>query len=126
MQTPSFKDIIQNDVKAVFLNPDEFAERCTIEYNGVVCKNIIASIQDISESDRAHRSADDYGQGLYRASAVLYCTAEDLGGGILRKGHTLVLERRVGNQLIRRKYTVVSCACEMGMVEAELGEVTVR
>ena len=26
MQTPSFKDLVQRDVKAVFLNPDEFGE----------------------------------------------------------------------------------------------------
>lgn len=119
----SFKDIIAGDIRNVFMNQDEFAEKCTVRYDGVVYKDITASLQEVSESDRQQRTRDDYSQGLHRASAVFYCAAEDLGGGHLCKGHTLEIARRVGAKRFRQKYTIVSCTCEMGMVEAELEEV---
>lgn len=119
----TFKDVVARDIRNVFMNPDELAEKCTVEHCGEVYKNITASLQQISESDRQGRKMDDYAQGLHRASAVFFCAAEDLGGGCLRKGKPLEITRHVGNRRIRRKYFVVSCSCEMGMVEAELEEV---
>lgn len=119
----NFKDMVARDIHNVFLNTNEYAEKLTVRYDGVVYKDITASLQNVSESDRQQRTRDDYSQGLHRASAVFYCAAENLGGGHLCKGHTLEVIRQVGSKRFRQKYTIISCSCEMGMVEAELEEV---
>ena len=119
----NFKDIVAADLRHTFLNTDEFAEKCTVRYDGIVYKDITASLQGVSESDRQQRKEADHAQGLYRASAVFYCAAEDLGGGHLCKGHTLEVVRQADGKRFRQKYTIISCSCEMGMVEAELEEV---
>lgn len=119
----SFKDMVARDIRNVFLNLDEFAEKCTVKYDGVVYKDITASLQGVSESDRQQRREDDHAQGLHRAAVVFYCAAEDLGGGHLCKGRTLEVVRQADGKRFRHKYVIASCACEMGMVEAELEEV---
>lgn len=119
----SFKDIVARDIRKTFLNADQFAEICTVRYDGVVYRDITACFQDVSESDRQQRKMDDHAQGLHRATVVFFCAAEDIGGGHLCKGHTLEAVRREDGKRFRQKYTIVSCTCEMGMIEAELEEV---
>lgn len=122
----SFKDMVARDIRKTFLNLDEFAEKCTVRYDGVVYKDITASLQDVSESDRQQRKMDDYAQGLHRATTIFICAAEDIGGGHLCKDHVLEVIRRADGKRYRQKYTIVSCTCEMGMVDAELEEVIAR
>lgn len=118
--------MVARDIRKTFLNRDQFAEECTVKYDGVVYKDITASLQDVSERDRQQRKMDDHAQGLHWASVVFFCAAEDLGGGHLCKGHTLEIVRRAAGKRYRQKYTIVSCVCEMGMLEAELEEVMTR
>ena len=120
----SFKDMVADDIRNVFLNLDEFAEKCTVRYDGVVYKGITASLHNISESDRRQRETDDHAQGLHRAAVVFICAAEDIGGGHLCKGYTFEIIRQADGKRFRQKYIIAACTCEMGMVEAELEEVS--
>ena len=84
-----FKDMLNRDIRNVFLNADEYAEKCTILYDGEAFRSIAVSLQENADSGRQNRTVQDHAQGLYRKSKILLCAAADLGGMHLEKDGSL-------------------------------------
>ena len=64
-----FKDMLNRDIGNVFLNADEFAEKCTVIYEGEAFRSIAVSLQENADSGRQNRTVQDHAQGLYRKSS---------------------------------------------------------
>ena len=112
----SFKDMVAADLKGVFLNPEEFGEVRTIQYDGEVYEDIPVVLTRKKEETRS-RLADDYAQGIYLASFVMHCALSDLDGNLPEQGTRLRLGDGDG---FFRTFYVAASGCEMGMVRLEL------
>lgn len=117
-ETMSFKDIVKRDIRAVFMNTEEFAERRSVKYGGQTYRDIPVVLEGPQEEKRI-RLSDDHVQGLHLVTAVLYCAAEDLGGVLPEQGRTLEISTQEGGTFFR-KYGVAAAVCDMGMFHIEL------
>lgn len=127
----TFKDIVAQDIHAVFLNRDELAEPRTVRYAGEVYADISVSLQELGTEERTRlrasgfgRGGSDGGPGLFNVTAVLFCAKADLGGKVPRQGDSFEIGRAGMDRyqiLFYRKYSVIASSCEMGMVRLELG-----
>ena len=68
-----FKDQIQSDVHAVFMNTDEFSETHTI--NGVEMAVQVDSNEQIEREKRLNQHMD----GIYKNQKLIYVAADDFG-----------------------------------------------
>lgn len=73
MKPLTFKEALQNDVKAVFLNPAEFGEPHTV--NG---RKMLAVLDDMEHIEREKRMKSHM-DGVYVRQLLLYVAAEDFG-----------------------------------------------
>lgn len=73
MRRRSFKDILHDDVKRVFLNPFEFGEKH--EVNG---KTVIVVFDDIENVER-EKQMKSHMDGVYARQKFLYIATEDFG-----------------------------------------------
>ena len=119
MRALSFKETLKNDVKAVFLNLDEFADRHTVKYDGKVYEDIPVSLQDVEQTER-QQMKDDHLPGIFKAKSTLYCALKDIGGKPPEQGKWLEINDGK-NPRFFNKYQVGSSGVEMGMVRVELG-----
>ena len=69
----SFKDIIQEDVHEVFMNPEEFSE--THNVNGKAMAIQIDNNEQIEREKRAGQNMD----GIYLNQKLIYVAADDYG-----------------------------------------------
>lgn len=67
----TFKEILRNDIKTVFLNPSEFGEEHTV--NG---KKMVVIIDDNELTERKKR-AGQHMDGIYTNQKLLYVAASD-------------------------------------------------
>lgn len=100
MQTPSFKDIIQNDVKAVFLNPAEFGETHIV--NGKRMTVVLDDIENVNREKKMKSHMD----GIYARQVFMFVAAEDFGP-FPAQGDLVTLDKR--------RYKVVDATDESGM-----------
>lgn len=114
----SFKDMVAADIKGVFLNLDEFAEKRSIVYDGETYEDIPVVISGLKEQDR-HQLESDHAQGLYLVTSVLHCALDDLNGKQPEKGSRIKIQDDEGGAFYRSFY-VASSVCEMGMLRVEL------
>jgi len=122
----NFKEMVARDHRKVFLNPNEFAERRTIRYDGPDgpdYPDIPVVLQDPS-LERRDRDESDHVRGLHKAALVLYCARADLGGKLPGVGKSLDISPGKGERIFR-KYKVISATDQMGMLRVEL-EATVQ
>lgn len=117
-----FKDMVADDVHAVFLNLDEFAEKRTIRYDGEEYANIPIVLSGAKEQARKQLQ-DDHVQGLYLVTTVLHCAVDDLGGNQPEKGMRVWINDQEGGGGFFREFRVVTSVCEMGMLRVELEEI---
>ena len=75
----SFKDMIERDIKGVFLNADEFADLRTVKFDGYVFEDIPVNLHGLDDTTREQRLTD-HAQGLFRVSNVLHVASSDLRG----------------------------------------------
>ncbi len=115
----SFKDMVAADIKGVFLNLGEYAERRTIKYDGETYTDIPVVMTGMKEKDR-HQLSKDHAQGLYLVTSVLHCALEDLGGNQPEKGTRLKVNDREGGGGFFREFYVAQSDCELGMLRVEL------
>ena len=113
-----FKEMVAQDVRKVFLNTDEYAELRTIRYDGEEYPDISISLQD-QELERRDRDEGDHMQGLHKASAILFCARDDLGGKLPRPGDQMEISIRTGEDFYDR-YHVAAAADQMGALCIEL------
>ena len=114
-----FKDSVAEDIKSVFLNPDEFAEIRTVVYDGNTYTDIPIVMSGFKEKDR-RQTVRDHGQGLYLVNSVLHCHVDDIGGYQPEKGQRIKINDQEGGGGFFREFYVASSVVEMGMVRAEL------
>ena len=69
-----FKDIIQGDIQAVFLNPDEFAAKHLV--NG---KLMTVTIDDNEMIEREKKALNKGEDGLYKRTLLIYVAAAEFG-----------------------------------------------
>lgn len=126
----TFREAVAQDIHAVFLHPAELAERRTLRYDGAEYLDIPVSIQTLTLESRERLSARGFGRGgtdgaagLCQVTCVLFCALEDLGGRIPEQGKTLCVNDREGGGGWFRDYTIMTCGCEMGMLEIGLRKV---
>lgn len=117
----TFKDMVAEDIRSVFLNPDEFAEKRTVEYDGERYEDIPVVLSGLKEQDRRQLiSTGDHVQGLYQVSSILHCAREDLGGNQPEKGQRIRINDEEGGGGFFREFYVASSTCEQGMLRVEL------
>ena len=102
-----FKDMVADDVHAVFLNLDEFAEKRTIRYDGEEYQDIPIVLSGLKEQERRQLQSDHV-QGLYLVSSVLHCALSDLGGNQPEKGMRIQINNREGGGGFFREFYVAS------------------
>ncbi len=103
----TFKEILAQDVRNVFLNMDEFAEEHIV--NG---RPMAVQIDDNELLERDKAGTGVHQDGLYKSRRLIYVASADFG------------ERpAIGNLLTLDKYEyqVVSCVDEAGVLIIELG-----
>ncbi len=115
----SFKDMVERDVHAVFLNLDEFAEKRTVIYDGETYTDIPIVLTGLKEKDR-RQVVSDHVQGLYLVTSVLHCALSDLGGKQPEKGMRIRINDTEGGGGFFREFYVASSVVEMGMIRCEL------
>lgn len=110
--------MIARDIRKVFLNVDEFAEKRSVRYDGEEFPDIPVVLEGPVQEKRS-RLTDDHIQGLHMLTATLYCAQEDLGGKVPKQGAGLEITTREGGAFYQ-KYYVVASASRMGMLHVEL------
>lgn len=98
-----FKDAVAKDIKAVFINADEFAE--THNINGV---DVVCVVDTDIMQERNSNSYSEFAEGVYQHQAMIFVSAADLP------------ERPVKGEIFRldgELYLVAECAENDGMLE---------
>ena len=114
-----FSDMVAADIQKVFLNPNEFAVRRTVAYDGEIYEDIPIVLSGLKEQDRRQLQSD-HAEGLYQVTSVLHCALADLGGKQPEKGQTIKINDEEGGAGFFSEYYVASSVCEMGMLRVEL------
>lgn len=115
----SFKDMVERDNQAVFLDLQTFAEKRTVIYDGEAYEDIPVVLSGLKEKDRCQLMSD-HAQGLYLVSAVLHCALSDLDGVQPEKGQRIRINSCEGGGGFFREFYIASSICEMGMLRIEL------
>lgn len=72
---PSFKDILFQDIKRTFLNPEEFGEMHTIDG-----KRMVVSVDGMEVVERAKKQAEQGRiDGVFRKQIIIYVAHSDFG-----------------------------------------------
>ncbi|MCD8015031.1 MAG: photosystem II reaction center PsbP family protein [Lachnospiraceae bacterium] len=116
----SFKDMVDADIRNVFLNTAEFAETHTIVYDGVTYADIPALLTRPTLEERTQLAFSTVSNdGLYKVTAMLHCHLADIGGALPERGAVLKCTDGDGTAFLRRYY-VETAVREMGMCHLEL------
>ncbi len=118
MEMLNFKQFVKQDIRNIFLNTDGFAERRTLIYDGEKCPDCPVVLQDPA-LERRDRVDSDHVRGLHKATLVLYCARDDLGGKLPKVDAPLEISPGEGERIFR-KYKVVAATDQMGMLRVEL------
>jgi len=120
----SFRASVESDIKSVFLNTGEFADKRTVKYNGVDYKDIPIVLSNLKEKDRrtiiAPNSPEQRVRGLFLVSATLHCALSDLRGVKPEKGQRIKINDKKGGGGFFQEFYVTASGCEMGMLRVEL------
>jgi hypothetical protein len=100
MDSPSFKDILNNDIKAIFLNPEEFGETHTVQG-----KEMTIVLDDMENIER-EKKMKSHMDGIYARQMLFYVSADDFGP-MPAQGGLITIDRN--------RYTVVDATDEAGM-----------
>lgn len=130
----SFKDAVDADIHAVFLNPDEFGELRDVWYDGKVYHDVPVILHGLKENDRkrltsgvkeqgGRNSIADRVEGLYNEQRVAHLAVADIGGVLPENGRQIRIS--VGEKSTRfRSYRITASVLDMGMCRLELGVLT--
>ena len=102
----TFKEIVKNDVRQVFMNLDEFSETHTI--NGKEMPVQIDSNEQIEREKRLNQNMD----GIYKNQKLIYVSAEE-SGPMPKQGAMLNMDGRM--------YKVEDAIHEDGVYSITLG-----
>jgi hypothetical protein len=130
----SFKDVVAEDIHAVFLNVDEFAEIRNIWYDGKIYENVPIVLHGLKENDRkrltsgvkeqgGRNSVADRVEGLWSEQRVAHVAVDDIGGVLPEKGKQFRISVAEGSGRYRT-YRIAASVLDMGMCRLELGVLT--
>lgn len=116
----SFKDTFAADIKNVFMNTDEFAERHTLKYSGETFHSIPVVMSTVAQNER-HILQNDHMQGIYNITAKAYFNAEDVREIIPEKGKWVEIDdgEACGKPFFKR-YKAAFVKVTFGMVTVGL------
>lgn len=115
----NFKNMAEEDVKNVFLNLTEFAEKRSIMYNGIEYHNVSVVLTKTKEVERPAVVGDV--QGVHLVTAVAHMAQSDLGGIIPEQKRRIdISDGEALGQPFFQRYRIVTSDCEMGMLNLEL------
>ncbi len=97
---PTFKELLEQDVKNVFLNLEEFGEVHTVNEKEMVI--IIDNNEQIEREKRTNQRTD----GIYKNQKLIYVATSDFGP-LPKQGARLVLDKK--------NYTVMDAISEDGI-----------
>lgn len=117
----SFKDTVAADNMNVFMNPDEFAEKRTVIYDGVTYTDIPIILSGLKEQDRK-QLVTDHIEGLYLVTSVMHCAAEVMNNTLPKKDSLIKINSYEGSKYFN-EFEVKSSVNEMGMFRVELGAI---
>lgn len=100
MERPSFKTLIQRDIKQTFINPEEFGELHLV--NGKRMHIILDDLENVEREKRMKSHMD----GIYARQIFFYVSAEDFGA-LPGQGKLVTLDGKT--------YTVVDATSETGV-----------
>ena len=100
MNTPSFKDILKNDIKSTFLNPEEFGEEHIVQGRPMII--VLDDLENIEREKKMISHAD----GIFARQILFYVSAEDFGE-LPAQGGFIMLDGK--------RYTVTDATDEAGM-----------
>lgn len=112
----SFRDMVESDNHAVFMNLDEYADRHTIRYDGETYENVPCVISQLKAQDRTIPTVD-HAQGIYLVTAICHFPLSSLDNIIPEKGGRIDISDETG---FLRRYYVAQSGCDLGMVRLEL------
>lgn len=116
----SFKDMVEADIKNVFLNNNEFAETHTIKYDGETYEDISILLAKAKEMKRPV-TVSDHAEGIHKVTATVYISLSDLNGVIPEQKQEISIDdgEALGKTFFRQ-YRILTSNCEMGMIVLEL------
>lgn len=115
----SFKDMVAQDNKNVFLNADEFAEIRTVIYDGEEYPDIPVVLTKTKENERPAIVGDV--QGVHIVAAVAHIAQSDLGGIVPeQKQYINISDGTALGKPFFQKFRIITSDCEMGMLNLEL------
>lgn len=116
----SFKETVQADIKRVFLNENEFAEKHTVVYDGESFENIPVVLTKIKESKHAAVPAKGV-EGIHKISAVVHISLSDLSGREPEQKQIISIDDgEAAGEPFYQKYKIITTDVKMGMVSLEL------
>lgn len=114
-----FKEQVAAD-NAVFLNPEEFADKHTVRYDCETFYDIPVVLEQLKESDRTVIQSD-HAEGIYKVSAKAYLAQKDIDGAFPERGCIFEIDNGEAlGETFFDKYKIVTSSVEMGMIILEL------
>ncbi len=104
----NFKAQLEHDIKAVFLNPEEFAEVMHVVYDDDFEGDIPVVLDEMIQEDRPEADqVSDRIQGVFRVTTMFYAAESDMG----------VVPKKERNIWVGSvEYKVITSACDMGQI----------
>lgn len=115
----SFRDMVANDLHNVFLNPEEFAVKRTVKYDGAVYENVVIVTSENRQETRDKRTENDHAQGLHQKMTRVHIAISDIGGKLPEMGTPIWISVKEGGAFLQKYYVEMSKP-EMGMAIMEL------
>lgn len=116
----SFKEMVEADIKGVFLNADEFADMHTVIYDGETFAQIPVVLTKVKESEHSVVATEGV-EGIHKVSVVAHLSLSDLKGRVPEQKQMIEIDdgEAVGETFFR-KYRIVTSDVEVGMITLEL------
>lgn len=121
----NFKDMVEADIKGVFLNADEFAEKHKVIYDdelfdGEDHEGISIVLTKVKETKHTVIQAEGV-EGIHKVSAVVHISLNDMNGKVPEQKQMISIDdgEAAGHPFFQ-KYRIVTSDVEMGMICLEL------
>ena len=112
----SFRDMVESDNSAVFMNLGEYADLHSVRYDGEMYRTVPCVISQLKAQDRTIPNAD-HAQGIYLVTAICHFPLASLNSIIPEKGGRIDISDESG---FMKRYYVAQSGCDLGMVRLEL------
>jgi len=115
-----FKEMVEADNAAVFMNVNEFAEFHTVKYDGREFRHIPLVLEKIRQSELS-LPATNHTDGIYTFSAKAYFSSADVEGHLPEQGKSFEIDdgEALGKTFFK-KYRIATVDDAMGMICLEL------